>query len=99
MNQNPTFNLWSEPWMTAERADGSLSEVSIETLLCDAPSFRRLYDPSPLVVVAAQRLLIAILQDILRPESDYDLRDLWRRGAFPGDAIARFGNEFASRFD
>lgn len=99
MNRDPTFNLWSEPWMTVERGDGALVAASLEMLLREAPTLRALYDASPLVVVGVQRLLVAIVQDIVRPRTDRDLLDLWRAGAFPGDGLARFGELYAHRFD
>lgn len=99
MNRDPTFSLWSEPWMEAERLDGTVALVSLETLLHEAQQFRRLYDPSPLVVVAVQRLLVAILQDALRPTQTAELVALWRAARLPAEAIERFGATFAHRFD
>lgn len=79
--------------------DGTLDRVSLATLLREAHTFRRIYDPSPLVVVGVFRLLVAILQDILRPTHTRDLLALWRAECFPPEAIERFGAEFAHRFD
>jgi CRISPR system Cascade subunit CasA len=100
MNQTrPAFNLWSVPWITLERPDGTLAQASIEeTLLC-ADQFRAIYDPSPLVVVGIHRLLTAVLQDALDPQQPSDLRQLWETGQFPGTQIHRFGRQYAHRFD
>ena len=99
MLEEPTFNLWSKSWITAETAAGAVETVGIEALLLDAGRYRALYDPSPLVVVAVNRLLVAILQDALRPERKRDLLALWETEAFPPESIRAFGRQFAHRFD
>ncbi len=99
MTEIPTFNLWTEPWIQVERADGAMETVGIEAALTNAGRYRGLYDPSPLVVVAIHRLLVAILQDILRPEKVSQLAGLMGRDEFDADKIAAFGREYAHRFD
>ena len=99
MLKEPNFNLWSEPWLGVERADGTVEDVSIATALADAPTLRGIYDSSPLVTVAVQRLLTAILQDALQPRSKQDLIRLWRAGRFPADKLTAFAAQFADRFD
>lgn len=95
----PQFNLWSVPWITVETETGELVLVSIEQLLRRAAAYRSVFDPSPLVVVGIHRLLTAILQDVLQPQYDEELLDLWEQDAFPDAAITRFGQEYAQRFD
>ena len=46
----PSFNLWTEPWITLERTDGSLAQTGIEETLLRAGEFRAIYDPSLLVM-------------------------------------------------
>lgn len=98
-NAPPSFNLWFEPWITLERPDGQLEVLSIERVLTEATSYRALFDPSPLVIVSIHRLLVAILQDIIQPEIEEDLYELWEDGEFDAEAIAQFGREYAQRFD
>ncbi|MCP4420350.1 MAG: type I-E CRISPR-associated protein Cse1/CasA, partial [Chloroflexi bacterium] len=43
--------------------------------------------------------LVAILQDILQPEYEEDLIDLWEADAFPSDKIKQFSKEYAHRFN
>ncbi len=95
----PTFNLWVDPWITVERPDGQLSTLSISHVLTQATNFRALFDPSPLVIVSIHRLLVAILQDIIRPEDEEDLYQLWEDVEFPSEDIAQFGRDYAHRFD
>lgn len=99
MTETPSFNLWTEPWITTETTYRTTEKVGIAALLLDADRYRALYDPSPLVVVAIHRLLVAILQDILRPGRTRDLEALWAADAFPADRIEAFGRDYAHRFD
>ncbi len=95
----PSFNLWSEPWITLEKHDGSQEEASIEDALLRAQAYRTLYEPSPLIIAAIHRLLVAVLQAVVRPQTAGDLARLWRAGRFPADDIRRFGEDYGARFD
>lgn len=96
---DPSFNLWSEPWITLEKKDGSLIRLGIKQALVRANKFCSIYDPSPLVVVGIYRLLTAILQDIFDPQNPRDLQQLWKRDNFSEAKINTFGQEYANRFD
>ncbi len=95
----PSFNLWTEPWITLENARGELTQHGIYDALVNAHDYVAIYDPSPLVVVGIHRLLTAILQDALNPQENDDLERLWARGKFPADKIDKFGKLYADRFD
>lgn len=97
--QTPSFNLWTEPWITLEKPDGALETRGIRDTLLNAHEYAAIYDPSPLVVVGIHRLLTAILQDALNPQENGDLEELWARGKFSADKIAVFGKQYADRFD
>ena len=94
----PSFNLWTETWITLEKSDGQLAQVSIRDALLNAKDYIAIYDSSPLVVVGLHRLLAAILQDALKPKENDDLEQFWKNG-FPANKIEDFGNRFADRFD
>ena len=95
----PSFNLWTEPWITLEDPHGELSQRGIRDALTHAHEYTAIYDPSPLVVVGIHRLLAAILQDALNPQENADLERLWADGEFSTDKIDEFGNQYADRFD
>jgi CRISPR system Cascade subunit CasA len=97
--KNFTFNLWREPWITLERAKGPPVLISLEQALLQAHEFTSIYDSSPLVVVGVQRLLVAILQAALEPQSYDDLRRLWHTGRFPEEKLLAFGALYGGRFD
>jgi CRISPR system Cascade subunit CasA len=97
--QTPTFNLWYAPWITLEDAHGRTVRAGIEQTLRQAAAVTAIHDPSPLVVVGIYRLLLAVLQDALNPTQPSDLRNLWREGHFPDQALSAFGARYADRFD
>ena len=97
-NDVPSFNLWTEPWITLERNDGTLVQVNIQETLFNAKNYTAIYDSSPLVVVGVHRLLTAILQDALAPKENDDLEQFWKNG-FPTKKIEDFGNTYSDRFD
>ena len=95
----PSFNLWTEPWITVEQSSGALGEMSLEQTLLHAPELRAIHDPSPLVVVSIHRLLTAVLQDVFDPQDDEDLEALWKAGCFSEEKVRAFGEHYAHRFD
>jgi CRISPR system Cascade subunit CasA len=95
----PSFNLWTEPWITLEKPNGGVDCLGIEQTLKRAHEYRAVYEQSPLVVVGIHRLLVAILQFALAPQENEDLRQLWRAGHFAPDVIDDFGAKYAQRFD
>ena len=98
----PSYNLWTEPWITLEHKDGGMEEHGIEFTLLHAHKFLAIYDASPLVIVGIHRLLTAILQDALDDpylQDEDELRALWRTGCFPPEKVAQFGQAYAARFD
>jgi CRISPR system Cascade subunit CasA len=97
--QLPSFNLWTEPWISLEDSRGDLSQHGIRNALLNAHKYVAIYDPSPLVVVGIHRLLTAILQDALHPQENGDLEQLWADGRFPADKIDEFDEQYADRFD
>ncbi len=94
-----TFNLWTEPWITLEKEQGDVEQLSIAETLKRAQEYRAIFESSPLVVVGIHRLLVAVLQAMLDPQENNDLKRLWRGGKFPVNVIEEFGKSFAHRFD
>ena len=103
----PAFNLWTEPWITLERPDGTLDTPrGLEYTLLHAREYRSLYEQSPLVVAGVHRLLVAILHYALKPNGKnyqdwnyLDLQRLWAMPEFPAAEIRQFGEACAHRFD
>jgi CRISPR system Cascade subunit CasA len=96
---NLSFNLWQDSWIGVEDADRKVTHLGIREVLVQAHRLNGLYDPSPLAIVGIHRLLVAILQDIIHPGRDADLKRLWQAGAFSQESIDAFGGSYADRFD
>lgn len=97
--ETPSFNLWHEPWITLEDAQGGQTRLGIEQTLLQAHRYTAITELSPLVVVGIRRLLAAILQATFNPQQLGDLRDLLHRAAFPEGPLRAFGARYAARFD
>jgi CRISPR system Cascade subunit CasA len=97
--QTPSFNLWTEAWISVERPDGRLEVLNLWQTLSEAHQIRALYEPSPLVVVAIHRLLTAILQAALRPQQPPDLAQVWREKRFSPQKLQAFADAYTHRFD
>ena len=94
-----TYNLWNEAWIGLECRDGRIERAGIGQVLARAHEYLSIYDPSPLVVVSIHRLLAAILQAALKPQSKRYLELLWEQGRFPEPAVEAFCEQYAGRFD
>lgn len=95
----PSFNLWTEAWITVERPSGGLDVLNIQQTLAKAHHIRALYEPSPLIVVAIHRLLVAILQAVIRPQTMPDLSQVWRERQFSAERLQAFADQYGHRFD
>ena len=94
----PDFNLWTEPWITLERPDGTTERRGIAQTLLHAHEYQSLYASSPLVIVGIHRLLMAILQAAFDPRKMADLRALWKARRFAESPIQTFEQQYADRF-
>ncbi len=94
-----SFDLWLEPWIRVQNGSGEAAVIGLREALYEAWRWRDLADPSPLVAAAEQRLLVAILQDALRPETDADLVALWKEPRLPVEPLDVFETHYADRFD
>lgn len=94
-----SFNLWSEPWITVQWLDGGIERVGIRDCLLKADRIANLVDPSPLVIAGLQRLLAAIVQDIVQPEDTYRLGEVLQEPGFDAHEVEAFGETWGSRFD
>ena len=94
----PIYNLIDEPWITVERDDGTPGLVGLETVLCEAHRLRAIIDPSPLVVIALYRLLLAVLHRVFGPASEDAWAALYAAGQFPGPDLRRYLDTYRARF-
>lgn len=95
----PAFDLWDEPWIQVQRLDGSHASVGLHEALCQANQLAAIAQRSPLATVGIHRLLVAILQEALAPQSPIDLRQIMAASAFDPAAVDAFGLAHRDRLD
>ena len=94
----PFFNLVDEPWIPCLGPDNRPRDLSLLDILCQAQDIREIHHPSPLVVTALHRLLLAILHRNFGPDTDAAWLALWRRGCWDGARITQYLRRWHDRF-
>ena len=96
----PTFNLVDQAWIPCDLlSDGRRRELGLRDVLAGARDIREISVPSPLVVVALHRLLLAILHRNFGPENLELWRDIWERGTFEVDRVDAYLERWRRRFE
>ncbi len=94
------FNLIHEPWLRVENPDGSLGQDSLKGVLLNAHRYARLAHPSPAVLPALHRFLLAVLYRVLdEPRSTDEGVDLFKQGRFPAERVGAYLEHWQDRFD
>ena len=94
-----SFNLLDQPWIPVKSRQLADNELSLLEAFQRAPTITEIHDPSPLVTVALQRLLLAVVyRAVDGPNSRDEWRQLWREG-LPLDRITAYLNRWRPRFD
>lgn len=92
------FNLIDEPWIPVRLSDGGREELGVRSILHRAGAITAIEDPSPLVVAALHRFLLAVLYRALEGPTDIDqARHLFNEG-LPTDRIDAYLDEWHDRF-
>lgn len=95
----PSFNLVTKPWIPVRIQGGKLTEVSLQDALLQARNYWRIEDPSPLVVAALHRFLLAALHRTLKGPTHVGQAAQWmREQGFP-DAVRIYLEKWKHRFD
>lgn len=92
------FNLIDEKWIPVRFSHGSRDELGIRETLLRSKEIAAIEDPSPLVVAALHRFLLAVLYRALEGPTDIDqAKELFRDG-FPGEKISAYLEKWRDRF-
>jgi len=92
------FNLIDENWIPVRFADGTRSELGIRDTLLRSRQIAVIEDPSPLVVAALHRFLLALLYRALQGPTDIEqANNLFRKG-LPGEEITAYLQTWRNRF-
>jgi CRISPR system Cascade subunit CasA len=92
------FNLIDEKWIPVRFHDGTRDELGIHDTLLRSQEVAAIEDPSPLVVAALHRFLLAILYRALEGPIDIDQAKALFRGGLPGENITGYLEKWRNRF-
>ncbi len=92
------FNLIDEKWIPVRFPDGTRDELGVRDTLLRSKEITAIEDPSPLVVAALHRFLLAVLYRALEGPTDIDeARVLFKEG-LPNEEITAYLEKWRDRF-
>mgnify|MGYP001082929700 FL=1 len=92
------FNLIDEPWIPVRYPDGSRNELGIRDTLLRSKEIAAIEDPSPLVVAALHRFLLAVLYRALEGPTDIDQAKALFKSGIPDEKIAAYLEKWRPQF-
>jgi CRISPR system Cascade subunit CasA len=92
------FNLIDEPWIPVRFPDGTRTELNLHDTLLRAKEIAVIEDPSPLVVAALHRFLLAVLYRALEGPTDINQAKSWFKSGLPAEKIAAYLERWRERF-
>lgn len=92
------FSLIDEKWMPVRFLDGARDELGIRDTLLRSKEVAAIEDPSPLVVAALHRFLLAVLYSALEGPTDIDQAKALFKAGLPGDKITAYLEKWRDRF-
>lgn len=92
------FNLIDEKWIPVRFPDGTRDELGIREALLRTKEIAAIEDPSPLVVAALHRFLLAVLYRVLEGPTDIDEAKVLFKEGLPGDRITGYLKRWRDRF-
>jgi len=92
------FNLIDEKWIPVRFTDGTRDELGIRDTLLRAAEIAAIEDPSPLVVAALHRFLLAVLYRALQGPTDIDQAKALFKTGLPAEKIADYLKKWRDRF-
>ena len=92
------FNLIDERWIPVRFPDGSRDELGVRDTLLRSKEIAAIEDPSPLVVAALHRFLLAVLYRALEGPTDIDQAKTLFREGIPNHKITAYLEKWRDRF-
>lgn len=92
------FNLIDEKWISVRFPNGTRDEMGIRDTLLRSKEIAAIEDPSPLVVAALHRFLLAVLYRALEGPTDIDQAKALFRGGLPAEKITAYLEKWRDRF-
>lgn len=92
------FNLIDEKWIPVRFIDGKREELSVRDTLLLSTRIAAIEDPSPLVVAALHRFLLAVLYRALEGPTDIEQAKILFREGLPWEKITVYLEKWHDRF-
>lgn len=92
------YNLIDEKWIPVRFPDGTRDELGIRDILLRCKEIAAIEDPSPLVVAALHRFLLAVLYRALEGPTDIDQAKALFKAGLPDDRIQTYLEKWRDRF-
>lgn len=92
------FNLIDEKWIPVRFLNGDCDEQGIRDTLLRAKEIAAIEDPSPLVVAALHRFLLAVLYRALEGPTDMDQAKALFKEGLPSEKITAYLEKWRDRF-
>jgi CRISPR system Cascade subunit CasA len=92
------FNLIDEKWIPVRFPDGTRDELGIRDTLLRSGKIAAIEDPSPLVVAALHRFLLAVLYRALEGPTDIEQAKALFKEGLPGGKITAYLEKWRDRF-
>lgn len=92
------YNLVDEPWIPVRDLNGRLFDLGIRDVLLRSHELAAIEDPSPLVVAALHRFLLAVLYRALKGPTDIEHAKRLFRDGFPAKEIVDYLDHWRPRF-
>lgn len=92
------FNLIDEKWIPVRFPDGTHDELGIREILLHSNEIASIEDPSPLVVAALHRFLLAVLYRALEGPTDIDQAKALFKEGIHGGKITAYLQKWRDRF-
>jgi CRISPR system Cascade subunit CasA len=92
------YNLIDEKWIPIRYPDGSRDELGIKEILLRSKEIAAIEDPSPLVVAALHRFLLAVLYRALKGPTDIEQAKQLFKDGLPANKIADYLNTWKPSF-
>lgn len=92
------FNLVDEKWIPVRFLNGDRDELGISATLLRSIEIAAIEDPSPLVVAALHRFLLAVLYRALEGPTDIEQAKALFKAGLPGEKITAYLEKWRDRF-
>lgn len=92
------YNLIDEKWIPVRFPDGTRDELGIRDILLSSKEIAVIEDPSPLVVAALYRFLLAVLYRALEGPTDIDQAKALFNSGLPSEKITAYLEKWRDRF-